>query len=187
LFQQIKNSINSFGSFSEEQVSQVLGKLKHITPKKGARIIAEGQVCKSFFFVNRGSFRQYQLLETGNEIILNLYVENDWICEYKSFMTQMPSETVIEAVENSELFELSIWDFHELVKLSDAFFRIGRIFEQVIQNNDFKSNLISPEEKYALLLATRPKIIQRFPLKNIASFLVITPETLSRVRRRIIS
>ena len=187
MFQAIIDSVNSFGHFSEEEMSQFLGRLKQVTLKKGTRIMIEGQVCQTFFFVNRGRFRQYQLLDSGSETTLNLYLENDWVCEYRSFMTQTPSETVIQAEENSEIFELNIRDFHELVKISDAFFRIGRIFEQVMQNTDFKSSRISPEEKYQLLLATKPKVIQRFPLKVIASFLEITPETLSRVRRKIIS
>jgi hypothetical protein len=67
------------------------------------------------------------------------------------------------------------------------FFRIGRIFEQAIQNQDYQHTRISPEEKYALLLKTKPQVIQRFPLKHIASYLGVTPETLSRVRRKMIS
>ena len=102
-------------------------------------------------------------------------------------MTQKPSETVVRATEVSEVFKLSGYDFHELVKISDSFFRMGRIFEQALQNQDYQHNRMTPEEKYALLIASKPQIIQIFPLKYIASYLGMTPETLSRVRRKIIS
>jgi hypothetical protein len=85
------------------------------------------------------------------------------------------------------VFGLSVWDFHELVKVSDMFFRMGRILEQAIQNTDFQHNRLSPEEKYELLLASKPELLQQFPLKHIASFLGMTPETLSRIRKKISS
>jgi hypothetical protein len=62
---------------------------------------------------------------------------------------------------------------------------MGRhIFEQAILNRDYQNNRLSPEEKYAMLLSTKPQIIQSFPLKQIASYLCMTPETLSRIRRK---
>ena len=169
MFHRVKESIRGLGDFSEQELSQVTGRLKWLKLKKGSCIISEGQVCQKFIYVDRGSFRHYKLLENGREAVLNLFVESDWVCEYKSFTTQKPAETIIQAAENSEIFELSVGDFHELVKTSDSFFRVGRIFEQAIQNQDYQNNRMSPEEKYELLLSTKPQIIQKFALKNIAS------------------
>jgi CRP-like cAMP-binding protein len=127
------------------------------------------------------------IMETGAEAITNLYIANDWMFDYQSFIGQKPAESIIEAAEESQVFELTAHDFHELVKTSDVFFRLGTIFQQAIQNQDYQNNRLSPEEKYKLLLARKPGIIQKYPLKYIARSMGMTPETLSRTRRKMIS
>lgn len=185
MFQAVLQSIRGFGYFSDEQLTQLGACLVVHSLKRGDLLIREGQTCRSFYFVHAGAFRQYQVLGDGTEITLNLFMENDWVMEYKSLITQLPAATVIEAEEDSEVLELSLLDFHELVKSSDTFFKIGKILESGVLNQDFQR--LSPEAKYELLLNTRPQLLQKFSLKTIASFLGMTPETLSRVRRRIIS
>jgi CRP-like cAMP-binding protein len=187
MYERVRQSILGFGYFSDEQLAQLTDRLRPQRFQKGTPLIREGQTCSCFYFVNTGAFRQFQVLEDGAEAILNLFVENDWVLEYKSLINQKPALTVTEATEDSEVLGLSLLDFHELVKTSDIYFRIGKIFEYGSGNPDFQSNRITPEEKYRLLLSSRPLIVQKFPLRTIASYLCMTPETLSRVRRKIIS
>ncbi|KAI9453492.1 putative transcriptional regulator, Crp/Fnr family [Russula earlei] len=144
MFDSVIASIKGFGNFPEEDLVAITSRLQPITLRKDALLIREGQ-------------------DDGNDVTLNLYVENDWVMEYKSLIRQQPAETIIQATEQR------------------------RIFEITVQNQDYQNTRLSPEEKYERLLATRPRLIQQFPLKYIASYLGITPETLSRVRRRIIS
>ena len=187
MFERIIASIQKFGSFSPEQIELFTARLKTVNLEKDEFLIKEGQVCRSFYFINEGSFRHYTIVENGEESTINLFIKNEWMFEYKSFMTQQPSQNFIQAASDSEVFSISAQDFHELVKISDSFFRLGRIFEQAIQNQDFQHNRLTPEQKYELLLATKPELLQHFPLKHIASYLGMTPETLSRTRKKLSS
>jgi CRP-like cAMP-binding protein len=187
MFELVTASIQSFGHFSQEQLSVILERLTVLTVKKDDSVIREGQVCRTFYFINRGGFRHYTVEESGEEATLNLFIKAEWFFEYKSFMSQQPSQNIIQAVTDSEIFSLRVQDFHELVKLSDSFFRLGCVFEQAIRNQDFQHNRLTPEQKYERLLSTRPEFLQFFPLKHIASYLGMSPETLSRIRKKISS
>jgi CRP-like cAMP-binding protein len=187
MLEKIKASLLGYGRFSEEDLLLITNRLTVVNYKKQSCLIKEGQICKELCFVNNGGFKQYVVSDDGTEAITNLFTADDWMLEYKSFTSQKPSETFIEATEESELLVLSIHNLHELIKLSDSFFSLGRILELATQNQQYQNNRKTPEEKYALLLANKPQVIQMFPAKDIASFLGMAPETLSRVRRKLIS
>ncbi len=185
--QHIKKSLLTTGNFSETELNTIISCLKPLQLNKGHRLITEGQFSNNFYFIECGACRHYTIGEDGSETTLNLYIEGDWVFDYKSFVNQQPAEGIIELTEDSEILVLSGIDFHELIKTSDTFFQLGKIFRAAIQNQDYQRKKMKPEEKYARLLSARPQLIQRFPLKWIASYLDITPETISRVRRKIVS
>src|ERR1700712_5975839 len=99
MFHSVKTSISGFGRFSEQELDAVTARLRFREVKKNECLVVEGQICQHFYFVNRGSFRHYTALESGNNAVLNLYVEKDWLFDYKSFITQSPSDNRIQAAE----------------------------------------------------------------------------------------
>ena len=187
MYERITASLESIAPFSEEQLAVVFQRLRPRTVVKDECLVKEGQVCQSFYFVDRGCFRHYHVQDNGEEATLNLFIPCEWLFEYKSLVTQHPSENIIRAAADSEVLVLNLVDIHELMKMSDIFFRLGRIFEQATQNQDFQHNRLTPEQKYERILATKPGLLQHFPLKHIASYLGMTPETLSRTRKKISS
>lgn len=187
MFSKIIPSIRKYGNFTDDEIAMVTDRLQLLNYEKSTCLLKPGQVCHGIYFVNSGAFRQYDEQEDGIENIIHLFMDGDWMLEYKSFTLQKPSASFLEATEDSEVLLLSVHDLHELIRISGAFFKLGSILEVAVQNQPYQNNRMSPEEKYALLLKEKPGLINSFPAKYIASYLGMAPETLSRVRRKLIS
>jgi CRP-like cAMP-binding protein len=175
--------IQEFGSFCQEDELLIAPHLIKRQFKKDSIVLEEGHICQSFYYVEKGSLRQYRNLDGFSEMTINLFLENDFVLDHSSFTGQNPSSNIIHTLEDCELIELTIESIHFLIGKSPKFFTLGKILEPTAKNKG--TQLMSPEEKYLALMKTVPAYIQRFPLKYIASYLNMTPETLSRVRAKI--
>lgn len=182
MIESVIESLKSYGTFSPNEIKDFLSLLKYRKIKKSETILSIGDVCQEISFINQGSFLQYFKDEELNENVVNLFTTNDWVLNPASFTSQKPSQHKIEAFENSSIHTITIHDIHTLIGKYPSFFVLGKILEVVDYR---KNNQLKPDEKYQLLLERNPQIIRKFPLKYIASFLGMTPETLSRVRGRL--
>jgi len=155
---------------------------------KGHCLLKEGQVCKKIYFVSSGCFKTYTIVD-GKENVLDFFVEGDWFVELSSFVNKSPSPFYIEAIENSEFFYVLKDDFEELRTKYNSLERFYcKLLEKYIPRiinllNDKLS--ISNEERYCKLIKERPDFINRIPQYLIASYLGLSPEGLSKLRRRI--
>jgi CRP-like cAMP-binding protein len=183
MFKSLETAIKQYMRLSAEEFATLQSKLKIITVHKQDIMLKKGQVCSSIYFVHKGAFKQ----EDEEEIICNLFAEGEWMLDFKSFASQKPADYSIVATEESELFFLTVHDLHELIQTAPVFFQLGKLMEAGQANLVYQNHRLTPEEKYEMLLHQKPHYIQFFPAKVIASFLGIAPETLSRVRRKIIS
>ncbi len=184
MFEEIRKSVQQFGRFNEEELTLFTTKIQVKQLLKNDFLLVEGKICTAIYFLNKGSLRHFTNRKDDTERTLNLFIENDWVLDYQSFATQKPTKNKIQAFEQSEVFELNVLSLHELIAISQKFLQMGKLLELGLQNTDLYSEQASPEEKYLELLANKPLLIQKFPLKYIASYLKITPETLSRIRRK---
>lgn len=182
-FKNVYCALHKLGQFSESELKKIESCLKVIPLKKNAFLLKEGKTCQSFYFVEKGSLRHYYVDELGAETTLNLFLEYDWAFDYQSFTSQKPTSCYLQATENSELLELNIYDLHRLIKESDSYFQLMRILKMIVETPESNPAKLSPKEKYIELINTKPKVVEKFQLKYIASYLRITPETLSRIRQ----
>ena len=181
MYEQINQAIQQEGSFSKEELELFKQKLSVKTFSKDAFLLKEGEVCRTFYFLNSGSIRRYYTVE-DEEVILDLYTPGNWVLDNQSFVSQKPSETLIRACETSQLMGLDIHSLHELIDYSPAFFALGRFLETRSGNRHPYQRIQSSEERYRRLLEESPHLVRIFPLKYIASYLGMRPETLSRIR-----
>lgn len=183
----IQDALLRLAPFSGTQLAEITRCIRTCTLTKDENLLKEGQVCDNFFFVEKGGLRHYAVLDDGAEATLNLGGEGDWLFDHESLMAQKPSRNVIHATEDSTVGLLSLHDCHRLIQQGNEYFRLGRILEQGVRHQPYVNSRLSPEEKYGLLMTHKPALLQKFPLKYVASYLEMTPETLSRVRRKFIS
>lgn len=185
MFEDALTSIQKLGHFSPADIKLISAALNPMVIQKGAYVLQAPEVCQSVWFLNRGSMRQYVWDHENVEHTRNLFIEKDWILDSNSFTLQEPSLCNIQAFETCEMLALSMHSMHALIQKSPAFFQIGKLLASEPFRDDPNVAFLSLEEKYINLLKQRPLVIQTFPLKYIASYLGMTPETLSRIRRKL--
>jgi CRP/FNR family transcriptional regulator, anaerobic regulatory protein len=173
---------------TEEEWEFIASMMKVVPVKKGDFIIKEGQVCNQVFFINTGLVRIYNIIE-GRENIQGFVIENQYIAEYASFLTRRPSILFMDIVEDGELVSLTYDDIQHAYDKIPVFERLGRkIAEQLfIEFNDHSVSLRSqtPEQRYLALIEKESQLLKRIPQYMLASYLGITPEHLSRIRKKI--
>lgn len=158
---------------------------KKKTIEKGEILIQIGERCNDIYFIEKGLLRGYYYLE-GKEITNWFALEGEFATCFYSFVVQKNSFETIQATEDTELIQISFSDLQALYKNYPETERLGRILTEIyyirleerLLNIQFKS----AKERYLALLETKSNLIKRAPLGQIASYLGITQETLSRMR-----
>jgi CRP-like cAMP-binding protein len=162
----------------------------HFKPKKLRKrqyFLQEGDICKYIGFIVKGSARTFTVDEKGHEHILKLSLENWWLADFESFYLLTPSRFNIEALENLEVLQTTHAQIEEFLKHIPAFSAMANSINQnyTIANQKRMQAAMSytAEERYADLVNNYPHFLQRFPQNMIASYLGLSPETLSRIKK----
>lgn len=178
--------LNKLGSFNEEEIGFFEQEIRERHVQKDQLLVAKGEVAKSIFYSLKGNFYQYQTGENREKNIIDLHLENEWFLAHTSFLSQEPSESYLAAFSAGSMLELSLVSLHYLIARSISFIQFNKIMDKAVSRLYIFDHSLSPLEKYLHLLRQAPEVLQHFPLKIIASYLKITPETLSRTREKIV-
>jgi CRP/FNR family transcriptional regulator, anaerobic regulatory protein len=173
---------------SNKEKELVKEKFHHRLYRKRQYVLQEGDICAYMNFVVRGCLRMYKIDDQGNTHILQFAAENYWINDLGSFHKQEPSALTIDALEDTVVLQITR---DELITLYTQAPKFDRIFRVLMENTfvRLQQRLLqtissTAEERYKLFLEIYPHLANRLAQVQIAAFLGITPEFLSRLRNR---
>ena len=157
--------------------------------KKNEYLFKQGQICRGIYFLSKGIVRTFHINNDGKEINTAFYFQNDFLREIESMTNNIPSQKNIQAIENSIVFYIDKVKLTTLYEKSNFYQKLGRmILEKLMISEQKYSSFLtshSPKERYLYILKNRPELIERIPLQYLASYIGISRESLSRIRKRI--
>ena len=187
MLENIKKSLTSMVEFKDEDLIYFLSLFTYKKLKKYEFFFQEGETCNQVAFINSGFLCRYFLVD-GNKHIDRFCLQGQWLSDYESFLTQEPSTMYIEVLQDTELYLISYDRIQKMYERGKDFERFGRILaEQLYKDAIYRSKtfaLETPEKRYLKLLKEQAHLLELVPLKQIASYLGIEPESLSRIRKR---
>lgn len=186
--EQISAYLNKYVEFDKQEIDYIYSKLVLKTFKKKEYILKSGQICRERFFIVEGLVRSFYIDNKGNEKISNFAIENWWITDIESYVRESPSYSYIQTVENTKILMVSKVALEKLfvsIPKLERFFRIisDNTLIALQRKNDIYMQMNS-KERYTHLVEGFPSFAQRVPQYMIASYLEMTPEYLSEIRRK---
>ena len=185
LFQYIETRSGLTLTEEEQAVIESLFHYKRLLKKQ--YFLQEGDVCKKMAFVVKGAARMFSIDEKGHEHVIRFALENWWLGDHESGNQLTPSRYHIEMLEDSDVLVITIATAHELRDQVRAFDLTIKAMDRqsyvASQKRIHSAISMTAEERYDHLASTYPQFLQRFPQHMIASYLGVSPETLSRMRK----
>lgn len=185
--QAILDHFQNYLPLTEAERELILARVKQRNIKRRQMILQEGFVCKHYTFITKGCFRMYGIDDKGMEHNIQFAAEGDWISDIGSFHSQKNSRLFIEALEPSEIIQIEQQDLYFLYRNIP---KLDRIFKVIIenkyvelQNRVLQSISSTAQQRYVNFLEQYPRLANRLPNVQIASYLGITPEFLSKIRK----
>jgi CRP-like cAMP-binding protein len=180
---------NSFLPLTEEEIAKLEKRVKPREVRRRQFILSSGDVCRHYSFIVEGCFKMYKVDETAKEHNLHFAVENQWITDVGSFHSEQPSQLCIEAIEPSSILQISKQDLIYFYEHSIKFNRIFRVIVEnefvLLQNRLLQTISTSAEQRYLEFIELYPNLFNRISNVQVASYLGITPEFLSNIRKKL--
>ena len=183
--------IGSEHNFSQEETEAVKRYFKPVKFSRNTIIEEAGKIPGYLYYIVSGYLRLFYTDQNGNEVTTHINCPPGFFTSYSHFINETISEDYVECITDCELLRITKRDLDNLVRESQTMkdFSIS-VFQQSIAYNENRSrelSVLNAEERYLKLIKDYPEIIQYVPIQYIASFLGMKPESLSRIRRKIIN
>ncbi|WP_069132975.1 Crp/Fnr family transcriptional regulator [Rhodohalobacter halophilus] len=186
MYEQLRSSINEIVSLTDEEWEMCKNNFRPKRMLKRQFLLQEGDVCRELAFVEKGSLYSYTVDSSGNKHVIRFAFTGWWLANLHSFFTAKPTRLNIEILEDSELLMLDRENHEKLLKEIPSYERYHRVILQnayaALQQRVENALGLTAEEKYARLIKQNPEFMNRVPLNLVASYLGMSPETLSWVR-----
>jgi len=189
VFDLLKKHINNRVPLTDEEFNICIKFFNSKKLKKHQFLLNEGEICRYIGFVNSGCLRQYSIDNQGAEHIIQFAIEDWWVSDLHSFLSGFPATYNIDALQDSEVLLL---DKSARDELLDACPKMERFFRLLIESNHVATNQrisdslsASAEERYLKFIKTYPQLFEQVTQNQIASYLGITPQSLSRIRKEL--
>jgi CRP-like cAMP-binding protein len=186
----LERELREIAGLNDQEIELYMSFLTKKSLRKKDHFLSEGDVCTHIAFINRGCLRRYIIDNHSKEVILNFSLEDYWIGDLESFILQKSTVYYVQALEDSELLLISRKNFFRAIEELPGF---KKFHDDKVQRNHYytlkrlsNAKSATPEEKYLTLMKEQPQLFQRIPLHYIASYLGIEPESLSRLRKRLV-
>jgi len=180
--------IRNYVDLNETELPILYKYIKTIQVAKKELLLEEGQICKSNYFVEKGCLRMYYINSKAEEQTFQFALENWWMTDYKSLIDKTPSEYFIQAIEKAQIVSL---DYQKQEQLFEELPQMERYFHMIMQRVSALTQLrikniyeLSKEELFLDFSASFPGFVQRVPQYMLASYLGITAEYVSRLRKK---
>lgn len=182
----LKKAIDSIYKLSDDDFKLFIDKTREVKYKKGEIILREGQTCKGIFLVKSGLVGLHKIYK-DREYYQDFFFENEFATNIISLSAGKPSEEYLVAIENTEALYIQKEVLLKLYDYSSEFKEFGRrLLEMLLANKTklaFIRSSLPAKDKYEYVLQELPQLIQRLPVQILASYLGVTRETLSRMRK----
>jgi len=186
--EQIRTCFSDAAAFTEEEVEAALEFISIESYKKGDHLLREGDISAKSYSIISGCVRQYYLVD-GDEKTTFFYTENQSIFSPNNISERIPAKYYLSCVEYTTVSVITLENQAEMYKRFPILESMSRqaLNEELNNYQEMLSTYIttSPEERYLNLLKFRPELLNRVPQYQLASYLGVTPESLSRIRKRI--
>lgn len=185
---EIRKFIDTISPMNDSDWKFFSSKLEKVKLEKNTILLKVGKVENHLHFISKGIIRLY-IPRIENDLTFGILFDNEFVTAYDSLLTQSPSEYQIETLTETTLWKISNKDLQEVYERTSSGNIIGRKMAEnmfLIKSKRELSFLSkTAEERYLDLFSDRPKLFQLIPLKHIASYIGVTPQALSRIRKRI--
>ncbi len=187
--QNILNNIKRYVELSEQDEADFIAIVKTSRVKRRQFLVQPGFVCTHQFYVVKGALRSYFVTNKGTEHTIQFAIDDWFISDFNSYITQTPASLFVEALEDSFVLQFSFNDVESLCLQNPKFERFFRLIAQrafAFAQRRVLSNLDkTAEERFVEFNVLYPDIVNRVPQYTLASYLGITPEFLSKIRKKV--